>query len=136
MEISTEVGRLEEFAQQFTREHRGELVRVESLGGSPSRAICFPTPARHLSLHAIEVVRRNRALSFCVVLLDESRRKRRMDFGRIELVRVTDSALRLAGSGGEAVFRFASALEVASRVPRAHTQPDPLRATRLPTGHA
>jgi hypothetical protein len=115
MEISADHDRLERFARRFTERHRGELVRVESLGGSPSRAICFPTPARHLSLHAIEIVGARSKLRCSVVLLDERQRKRRMDFGQPELVRITDSALRVAGSGGEAVFRFQTPLNQSQR---------------------
>jgi hypothetical protein len=130
MEIAADLDRLERFARRFTERHRGELVHVESLGGSSSRAICFPTPARHLSLHAIEIGGAAAKLRFSVVLLDERRRKRRMDFGHPELVRVTDSALRVAGSGGEAVFRFGGALVGASTPPRKGTPPRPLRAIR------
>lgn len=128
MEISADFGRLEHFARRFTEQHRGAIVHVESLGGSPSRAICFPTPARHLTLWAIEVVGNASNLRCCVILLDERRRKRRMDFGHPELVRVTDSALRIAGTGGEAVFRFSHALVEANGLPRRGVPPRPLRS--------
>lgn len=130
MEIAADFGRLERFARRFTERHRGELVHVESLGGTSSRAICFPTPARHLSLHAIEIVGAAAKLRLSVVLLDERRRKRQMDFGHPQLVRITDSALRVAGSDGEAVFRFGRALVGTSNPPPRATPPRPLRATR------
>jgi hypothetical protein len=137
MQIAADFGRLEHFARRFTEQHRDEVVHVESLGGAPSRAICFPTPARHLTLFAIQVVGRGADLRCSVILLDERRRKRRMDFGHPELVRVTDSALRVAGSGGEAVFRFPHALDEAKKLPRRGVPPRPLRViSNLPTGRA
>jgi hypothetical protein len=130
MELAVDLARLERFARRFTEQHRGELVHVESLGGSPSRAICVPTPARHLSLYAIEIVGAQSKLRCTVVLLDERRLERRMDFGEPQLVRVTDCALRVAGSGGEAVFRFPKTLVGASKPPPTDTTPRPLRTDR------